>query len=127
VGPFNRWPTGLGFDYFYGFMGGEDSQWNPQLYRGTNPVDAPGTPEQGYNLNIDLANDAIRWLHQHDAVQPDKPFFLYFATGAVHAPHHVPQEWMKNTRGSSIRDGTSCARRPLRAKKNWVSFPPMRS
>ena len=99
AGPFNHWPTALGFDYFYGFMGGEDSQWNPQLYRGTNPVDPPATPEQGYNLNIDLANDAIHWLHQHDAVEPSKPFFLYFATGAIHAPHHVPQEWIEKYKG----------------------------
>lgn len=99
VGPFDHWPTGLGFDYFYGFQGGEDSQWNPQLYRGTNPVEPSKTPEQGYNLNIDLADDAIHWLHQHDAVAPDKPFFLYFATGAIHAPHHVPKEWIEKYKG----------------------------
>ena len=99
VGPFDHWPTGLGFEYFYGFEGGEDSQWSPQLYRGTNPVEPDKTPEQGYNLNIDLANDAIHWLHQHDAVSPEKPFFLYFATGAVHAPHHVPKEWITKYKG----------------------------
>ncbi len=95
VGPFDHWPTGLGFEYFYGFQGGEDSQWNPQLYRGTSPVEPDKTPEQGYNLNIDLANDSIYWLHQHDVVAPDKPFFRYFATGAIHAPHYVPKEWIE--------------------------------
>jgi arylsulfatase len=99
VGPFDHWPTGLGFEYFYGFQGGEDSQWNPQLYRGTTPVEPDKTPEQGYNLNIDLANNAIDWLHQHDAVSPDKPFFLYLATGAIHAPHHVPKEWIAKYKG----------------------------
>lgn len=99
VGPFDHWPTGLGFEYFYGFQGGEDSQWNPQLYRGTSPVEPSKTPEQGYNLNIDLADDAIHWLHQHDAVAPDKPFFLYFASGAIHAPHHVPKEWIAKYKG----------------------------
>ena len=98
-GPFNHWPTGLGFDYFYGFMGGEDSQWDPQLYRGTSPVVTPGKPEQGYILTKDLANDAIHWLHEHDAVAPEQPFFLYFATGAIHAPHHVPADWIAKYKG----------------------------
>jgi arylsulfatase A-like enzyme len=99
AGPFDRWPTGLGFEYFYGFLGAGTSQWEPQLYRNTVAVEAPATPEQGYHLTTDLANDAIRWLHQHDAVVPDKPFFLYFATGATHGPHHVPKEWIERYKG----------------------------
>jgi arylsulfatase len=99
VGPFDRWPTGLGFDYFYGFMAAQDSQWDPRLYRNTTPVEPPATPAQGYHLTEDLANDAIRWLHQHDAVAPEKPFFLYFATGATHTPHHVPAEWIAKYKG----------------------------
>ena len=99
VGPFDRWPTGLGFEYFYGFLGAGTSQWEPQLYRNTVAVEPPATPEQGYHLTTDLADDAIRWLHQHDAVVPDKPFFLYFATGATHAPHHVPREWIEKYKG----------------------------
>ena len=83
MGPFDRWPTGLGFEYFYGFLGGVTSQWEPQLYRNTVAVEPPATPERGYHLTTDLADDAIRWLHQHDAVVPDKPFFLYFATGGT--------------------------------------------
>ncbi|RZI43804.1 arylsulfatase [Herbaspirillum sp. HC18] len=99
AGPFERWPTGLGFEYFYGFLGASTSQWEPNLYRGTVAVEPPAKPEQGYNLTNDLANDAIRWLHQHDAVAPDKPFFLYFATAGTHSPHHVPQEWVDKFKG----------------------------
>ncbi|WP_036256907.1 arylsulfatase [Methylocapsa acidiphila] len=99
AGPFNHWPTGLGFEYYYGFMFGETSQWEPTLYRNTTPVDAPKKPEQGYHLTTDLVDDAIHWLHQHDAVASEKPFFLYFATGATHAPHHVPKEWIAKYSG----------------------------
>ena len=99
AGPFDRWPTSLGFEYFYGFMQAATSQWEPSLYRGTVAVEPPAKPEQGYHLTTDLANDAIRWLHQHDAVAPDKPFFVYFATGGTHSPHHVPQEWIDRFKG----------------------------
>jgi arylsulfatase len=98
AGPFDRWPTGLGFEYFYGFMGAQVSQWEPPLYRNTTPVEPDEHPEN-YHLTKDLANDAIRWVNQHDAVAPQKPFFLYFATGATHTPHHVPQEWIDKFRG----------------------------
>jgi arylsulfatase len=99
VGPFNHWPNALGFEYFYGFLAAADNQWEPRLYRNTVPVEPSGKPGSGYHLTIDLANDAIKWLHQHDAVAPDKPFFLYFATGATHTPHHVPQEWVDKYKG----------------------------
>ncbi|WP_018268308.1 arylsulfatase [Methylosinus sp. LW4] len=99
VGPFDHWPTGLGFEYFYGFQAGETSQWEPQLYRGTVAVEPTKKPEQGYHLTTDLVDDAIKWLHNHEAVAPDKPFFLYFATGATHAPHHVPKEWIDKYKG----------------------------
>jgi arylsulfatase len=99
AGPFDHWPTGLGFEYFYGFLGGQDSQWLPRLYRGTVPVEPSKTAEQGYHLTTDLADDAISWLHQHDSVAPDKPFFLYFATGAAHTPHHVAPEWIAKYKG----------------------------
>lgn len=99
TGPFDHWPTGLGFEYFYGFMGGESNQWEPRLYRNTVAVDAPGTPEQGYHLTTDLVNDATRWLHDHQVSAADRPYFLYFATGAVHTPHHVPQAWIDKVKG----------------------------
>jgi arylsulfatase len=99
VGPFDHWPTGLGFDYFYGFMWGESSQWEPLLYRNTEPVAAPAGFEQGYHLTTDLVDHALHWVREHDAVSPDKPFFLYFATGAAHAPHHVPKSWIEKYKG----------------------------
>jgi arylsulfatase len=99
AGPFTHWPTSLGFEYFYGFLAGLDNQWEPHLYRNTSAVDPGPTPGQGYHLTIDLANDAIHWLHQHDAVAPGKPFFLYFATGATHEPHQVPQVWIDKYKG----------------------------
>jgi arylsulfatase len=99
AGPFDRWPTGLGFEYFYGFMAGNDNQYYPRIYRGTTPVEPSKTPDQSYHFTADITNDAIHWLHQHDAVAGDKPFFLYFATGATHTPHHVPQEWIDKYKG----------------------------
>jgi len=100
IGPFDHWPTGLGFDYFYGFMGGKENQWEPSsLYRNTIPVEPPATPRQGYHLTTDITDDAIRWLHTHESLSPGKPYFLYFATGAVHAPHQAPQEWIDKYRG----------------------------
>jgi arylsulfatase A-like enzyme len=98
-GPFERWPTGLGFEYWYGFQGGQDNQYQPRLFRNTVAVEPSKTPAQGYHVTSDLADDAIRWLHQHDAITPDKPFFLYFATGAIHTPHHVPPEWIAKYKG----------------------------
>lgn len=99
AGPFDRWPTGLGFEYFYGFLGGADSQWYPRLWRNTTAVEPPATPEQGYHLTTDLVNDATRWIEQHDAATPAKPFFLYFATAATHTPHHVSREWIARYAG----------------------------
>ncbi|BDW81472.1 arylsulfatase [Erythrobacter sp. Dej080120_24] len=100
AGPFDRWPTGLGFEYFYGFMGAEDNQWEPnRLYRNTIPIDAPRTPEEGYHLTSDLADEAIAWIDTHRSFAPEKPYFLYFATGAVHSPHHAPEEWIARYRG----------------------------
>lgn len=99
AGPFDRWPTGLGFEYFYGFMAGADNQYYPRLYRNTTPVEPSKTPEQGYHFTTNITDDAIAWLHQHDAVAGDKPFFLYFATGATHTPHQVPQAWIDKYKG----------------------------
>lgn len=95
AGPFDRWPTGLGFEYFYGFIAGQDDQWVPRLYQNTVAVEPSGKG----TLNTALANDAIRWLHQHDAVAPEKPFFLYFAPGATHKPHQVAAQWIAKYKG----------------------------
>ena len=94
MGPFDAWPSaGGGFETFYGFIGGEDNQWDPALYDGTTPVEPPATPEEGYHLTEDLADHASTWIRTQKALMPEKPFFVYFAPGATHAPHHVPKEW----------------------------------
>ena len=100
VGPFHQWPTGSGFEHFYGFVGGEANQYYPGLYEGTTAVEPPKTPEEGYTLTEDLANRAITWVRQQKALMPDKPFFMYFAPGATHAPHHVPEQWSDKYRGA---------------------------
>jgi arylsulfatase A-like enzyme len=99
VGPFTQWPTGSGFEYFYGFIGGEANQYYPGLYEGTKAVEPPKSPEEGYTLTEDLADSAITWIRQQKALMPDKPFFMYFAPGATHAPHHVPKEWSDKYKG----------------------------
>lgn len=100
MGPFERWPAGGGgFEYFYGFIGGENNQWDPALYEGLTPVEPPATPEEGYHLTEDLADHAVNWIRQQKALMPDKPFFIYFAPGATHAPHHVPKEWADKYKG----------------------------
>ena len=100
MGPFDAWPTGGGgFEHFYGFIGGENNQWEPALYDGTTPIEPPATAEEGYHLTEDLADRAISWIHQQKALMPDHPFFVYLAPGATHAPHHVPKEWPDKYRG----------------------------
>src|ERR1700689_5284147 len=99
AGPFDRWPTSLGFQHFYGFLAGYDNQYFPRLFRDTVPIEPPHTPEQGYSLTTDMTDEAIRWLHQVDAVAPQKPFFLYYAPGATHTPHQVPKTWIARYKG----------------------------
>jgi arylsulfatase len=99
MGPFTQWPIGSGFEYFYGFIGGETNQWYPAIYEGTTPVEPEKTPEQGYHFTVDMTDKAIKWVRQQKALMPDKPFFMYFAPGAAHAPHHVPKEWADKYKG----------------------------
>ena len=100
AGPFTAWPTGGGgFEYFYGFIGGEAHQWYPSLYEGTTPIEVHRTPEEGYHFMEDMTDKAIGWIGQQKALLPDKPFFVYFAPGATHAPHHVPKEWADKYKG----------------------------
>ena len=101
AGPFDNWPAGYGFQYFYGFLGGEASQWEPQLVRNTAYVEHPHTSggHNYYHLSEDLADDAIGWLRQQKALAPDKPFFMYWAPGASHGPFHVPKEWADKYKG----------------------------
>jgi len=97
MGPFDRWPTGHGFDYFYGFIAGETSQYEPRLYENTNPVEPPHG--QSYHLSEDLAEKAVTYLRRHQAFSPDKPFLMYWAPGASHGPHHIFKEWADKYKG----------------------------
>ena len=97
LGPFDRYPTGLGFDYFYGFIAGETSQYEPRLFENTNPVEPPHDPK--YHLTEDMAQKAISWLQTTNTLNPGKPFFLYFTPGAVHGPHHIFKEWVAKYKG----------------------------
>ncbi|MEI6265471.1 MAG: arylsulfatase [Sphingobacteriia bacterium] len=94
AGPFNQWPNGLGFDYFYGFMGGDASQWEPNLYQNTTPI-YPFQGKEGWNLTTAMADEAIKYMKELKEVAPEKPFFVYYAPGGTHAPHHPTPEWIK--------------------------------
>jgi arylsulfatase A-like enzyme len=96
-GPFDGWPTGSGFDKFYGFIGGETNQWAPAIYDGVTRVEHAPTPD--YHFTVDMTNQAIKWVSAQQALTPDKPFYMYFAPGATHAPHHVPKEWIAKYKG----------------------------
>jgi arylsulfatase len=140
-GPFDRWPTHQGFDKFYGFIGGETDQWYPLVYDGVTRVTPPDT--EGYHFTVDMTNQAIGWVKAQQSMTPDKPFFMYFATGAVHAPHHVPKEWADKYKGQFdkgwdqvrketiarqkelgvIPGDTKLAERPADLKA-WASLPP---
>lgn len=98
AGPFDLWPTSLGFDYFYGFVGGETNQWRPAVFEGTKPIEPyMGNPD--YNFDYDISDQAINWLRDQKAVAPDKPFFLYYAPGATHSPHHPKKQWIDKYKG----------------------------
>jgi arylsulfatase A-like enzyme len=100
LGPFDNWPAGGGgFEHFYGFIGGETNQYAPALYHNTVPVEPDRTPEEGYHFTEDMTDHAIDWIRQQQALMADKPFFVYYAPGATHAPHHVPPEWSDKYKG----------------------------
>ena len=124
MGPFDAWPSaGGGFETFYGFIGGENNQWDPALYDGTTPVEPPATPEEGYHLTEDLADRAVNWVRQQKALMPDKPFFVYFAPGATHAPHHVPKEWADRYAGQ-FDDGWDVQRERTFARQKELGVVP---
>jgi arylsulfatase A-like enzyme len=98
AGPFDLWPTGLGFEYFYGFIGGDSDNWHPALYENIQPIE-PYLGKPDYILNTDLADKAISWMRMQQAVAPDKPWLLYYAPGTAHAPHHAPKDWIDKFKG----------------------------
>jgi arylsulfatase A-like enzyme len=123
MGPFQAWPTGSGFEYFYGFIGGEAHQYYPAIYEGTIPVEPEKTPEEGYHFMSDMTDKAIKWIRQQKALMPDKPFFAYFAPGATHAPHHVTPEWADKYKGK-FDDGWEALRERTFAKQKELGVIP---
>jgi arylsulfatase A-like enzyme len=120
-GPFDRWPTHSGFDKFYGFIGGETNQWAPAIFDGTVRVEAPHDPK--YHFTVDMTNQAINWIQAQHSLTPDKPFYVYFATGACHAPHHVPKEWADKYKGK-FNEGWDNLREKIFAKQKQMGIIP---
>ena len=123
MGPYRQWPTGMGFEHFYGFIGGEAHQYYPAIYDGTNPVEPEKTPEEGYHFMADMTDRAITWVRQQKTLMPDKPFFMYFAPGATHAPHHVPTEWADKYTGQ-FDDGWDAQRERTFARQKELGVIP---
>ncbi|MEO5711618.1 MAG: arylsulfatase [Nocardioidaceae bacterium] len=122
-GPFTRWPTGEGFDRFYGFMGAEMNHWYPQLYDGTTPVEPDRMPEDGYHLTEDLVDHAVDWVTAQHELTPDKPFLCYLALGATHAPFHVAPEWIDRYAGE-FDDGWDVQRERTLARQKELGLVP---
>ncbi|HEY6504937.1 MAG TPA: arylsulfatase, partial [Chitinophagaceae bacterium] len=120
-GPYDRWPTGSGFDKFYGFIGGETNQWAPLVYDGVTQVEVP--KDKDYHFTTDMTNNAISWVRFQQALTPDKPFMIYFATGAVHAPHHAPKEWIDKYKGK-FDDGWDKLREKTLARQKELGLVP---
>jgi arylsulfatase A-like enzyme len=124
MGPFDAWPSGGGgFEFFYGFIGGETNQYAPAIYQDTVPVEPDRTPEEGYHFTEDMTDKAIGWVRQQKALMADKPFFVYFAPGAAHAPHHVPTEWADRYKGR-FDDGWDALRQRIFARQKELGVIP---
>ena len=120
-GPFDRWPTGSGFEKFYGFIGGETNQFAPVIHDGTTPVEVPDDPD--YHFTTDMTDQAIKWARAQQSLTPDKPFFMYFATGATHAPHQVPADWVDRYKGQ-FDDGWDVYREQTLARQIEMGVVP---
>ncbi|CAK6687350.1 arylsulfatase [Synechococcus sp. BA-124 BA4] len=123
AGPYDRWPLGRGFERFYGFLGGDTHQYYPELVRDNTQVEPPATPEEGYHLTPDLVTQAKAMIADAKQVAPNKPFFLYFAPGAMHAPHHVPKEWADKYKGQ-FDDGWEAYRQKVFARQKELGLIP---
>lgn len=123
AGPFDRWPTGLGFDYFYGFNQGETNQWYPIIYRNTTWTPQPKSPEHGYHFLSDMTDEAIAWTRNIRAANADKPWFNYFSTSGIHAPHHAPKAWQEKFVGK-FDQGWDKARELTHAKQLEMGIIP---
>src|SRR6266487_504610 len=120
-GPNDRWPTHSGFDKFYGFIGGETNQWSPAIFDGSVRVEAPHDPK--YHFTTDMTTQAINWIQAQQSLTPDKPFYVYFATGACHAPHHVPKEWADKYK-DKFNEGWDKLREEIIAKQKQMGIIP---
>ncbi len=126
-----NWPTGRGFERFYGFLGAETNQWYPDLVYDSHPVDPPSTPEDGYHLTEDITDKALEFIKDAKAVAPEKPFFLYYAPGACHAPHHAPKEWIDRFKGrfdmgyEAIREQTLARQKEMGIVPSDAEVPPI--
>ena len=123
MGPFDLWPTGegIGFDYFYGFLSGETSQWEPRLFENLNAIEPPHN--ERYHLTEDMADKAIAWMKRHRAFSPDKPFLLYWAPGAGHGPHHIFKEWADKYKGK-FDDGWDVMRERIFKRQKELGWIP---
>ena len=126
AGPYSRWLLGRGFERFYGFLGGDTHQYYPELVYDNHQVEPGKSPEEGYHLTEDLVDKAISFVADAKQVAPDKPFFLYFATGAMHAPHHVPREWADRYQGQ-FDDGWDAYREKVFARQKELGLIPANS
>jgi len=122
IGPFDHWPTGSGYEKFYGFIGGDTHQYTPALMDGTTPIEAPEDPD--YHLTADLADQSIAWIRQQKSLAPDKPFMMYFSTGATHAPHHAPKEWVDKYKGQFDHGWDKLREETLARQKEIGVVPP---
>ncbi len=126
-----NWPTGRGFERFYGFLGAETNQWYPDLVYDNHPVDQPSTPEEGYHLSVDLTDKALEFVKDAKVIAPDKPFFLYYALGAAHAPHHVPRDWIERYAGKfdmgyqAMREQTLARQKEMGIVPQDTELPPV--
>jgi arylsulfatase len=122
MGPFDRWPTGYGFDHFWGFIAGETSQWEPRLFENTNVIEPP--LDGKYHLTEGMADEALHWLDDHQAYSPDKPFLMYWAPGAVHGPHHVAKKWADKYKGKFDEGWDAYRKRVYKRQLEMGIIPP---
>ena len=126
-----NWPTGRGFERFYGFLGAETNQWFPDLVYDNHPVDQPKSPEEGYHLTEDLTDKALEFIKDAKVIAPDKPFFLYYAPGAAHAPHHAPKDWIAKFKGrfdmgyEALREQTLARQKQMGIVPENTELPPI--
>ncbi|MEX1288255.1 MAG: sulfatase-like hydrolase/transferase, partial [Acidimicrobiia bacterium] len=123
TGPFHLWPTGVGFDYFYGFLAGEASQYEPRLFENTKAIEPPATPDEGYHLTEDMADKAIDFIRTSRTLNPERPLFVYFTPGAVHGPHQVADEWSARYEGR-FDDGWEALREETFTRQKELGWIP---